>query len=415
MALKKRGDKWLIRIRMDGKDIKVTTEAKTKRDARRIDQAVQAAVRSRDFSYLDSESRSICVKLFQNRGWDLPGALVESANQKGARAELTLWKAIEIMLKSPTVRDKANRVRHEQVFAHHIVPYFGKDYLIKDLWVPQIQEFMEHRISQGAAGSTVNKDKAALSRMFKVLMDYHYVSSNPAKMVDSADESDGEREVYVSFDDFCSIMNHLPIWVQPIIQTLYFTGMRRGEVLSLTRDNVDLDARIIRLHIQQTKERRPKTVPIHRMLIPAFERVGKVRSITTNRVFLTDRGNPPSPYSLRKPWVRALQEVGLSPGPTIHDLRHVWSTNAMRSGIDSRISERILGHALKKKDVSGRYLSVSDEDLIRAIDRMRFDHGETKIWLNRQEKQNPEAATSGLSQKTGSKRAQIRHRVGTGS
>jgi integrase len=223
--------------------------------------------------------------------------------------------------------------------------------------------------------------------MFKVLMEYRHLDANPVRMVKGADESSGEREVYISFQDFNEIVSHLPQWVRPIAQTLYATGMRRGEALSMTWDNVDLDARIIRLQAHQTKERKKKRVPIHRSLVRVLKRIkaGKLRSISS-RVFLTDRGKPPSPHSLRNPWRKAVKIVGLDPIPTLHDLRHVWATNAMRSGMDPRISETIMGHALKKKDVKHRYLHVSDEDLVRAINVMRFNKGATEIWIAGQNK-----------------------------
>ncbi|AFM27784.1 hypothetical protein [Desulfomonile tiedjei] len=66
----------------------------------------------------------------------------------------------------------------------------------------------------------------------------------------------------------------------------------------------------------------------------------------------------------------------------------------MRSGMDYEIREAILGHAFKVKDVSRRYLMISDADLLRGIDRMSFDHGDTQIWLP-PKKEKPEAATSG--------------------
>jgi len=62
-----------------------------------------------------------------------------------------------------------------------------------------------------------------------------------------------------------------------------------------------------------------------------------------------------------------------------HDLRHTWKTNARRSGMDSEIRERILGHRTKGLSVTERYGVVSDQELIKAVDLLTFDHGETEI------------------------------------
>jgi len=42
-----------------------------------------------------------------------------------------------------------------------------------------------------------------------------------------------------------------------------------------------------------------------------------------------------------------------------------------------------LGHGDKKKAVQSVYLSISDDDLIKTIDMMKFDIGETEIWGKR--------------------------------
>jgi len=105
-----------------------------------------------------------------------------------------------------------------------------------------------------------------------------------------------------------------------------------------------------------------------------------VRSLKSDRVFLDEKGTPPHEDSLRKPWVAAVKAMGISPAPTIRDLRHVWKTNAVRSGMDFEIRETILGHAT---GIAGAYGVKSDQDLICAIDAMKFNLGKTEIRLAR--------------------------------
>jgi hypothetical protein len=53
-------------------------------------------------------------------------------------------------------------------------------------------------------------------------------------MLKGPTERDSTREIYISFSDFNSVAENLPLWAQPIIQTLYLTGVRCGEVFRLT-------------------------------------------------------------------------------------------------------------------------------------------------------------------------------------
>jgi hypothetical protein len=66
--------------------------------------------------------------------------------------------------------------------------------------------------------------------------------------------------------------------------------------------------------------------------------------------------------------------------PRIHDLRHCWKTNAIRSGLHPLIADAIVGHGDRKKDVKSLYLTINDEDLVREIERLSLDHGKTEIW-----------------------------------
>lgn len=81
-------------------------------------------------------------------------------------------------------------------------------------------------------------------------------------------------------------------------------------------------------------------------------------------------------------WIAPSYNVG-SGAQIIHDLRHCWKTNAMRSGLQPLIADAIVGHGDRRKDVKSLYIAISDEDLVREIDRLTFDHGKTEIWGQR--------------------------------
>jgi site-specific recombinase XerD len=59
---------------------------------------------------------------------------------------------------------------------------------VKSIWIPQIKEYQIARLNDGAAASTVNKEKAALSKIFQVLMELRHVDVNPARLVKNLSE-----------------------------------------------------------------------------------------------------------------------------------------------------------------------------------------------------------------------------------
>jgi len=377
MAVKKRGKKWHFKIRIFGKEVGVVTQARLKSEAERIEMAILTSCRSGDYRGLDPTAREVCIRMFQNQGWKLPPDL--GTDEKVAE-ELTLWKAMELCLKYPEIKNTPNRERLEYSFAH-LVEKWGKDFPVKSIWIPQIKEYQINRLNDGAAAATVNKEKAALSKMFQVLMELRHVDVNPARLVKNLSEKSGERQVYISHEDFQKILEFLPAWFRPIAQTAYYTGMRRGEVIGLTRKRLNLKKRMIYLGPEDVKEGQWKRVPIHKDLVPLLEEVMKVQAIGTDNIFLHNGEPVTHRDELRWCWDRKSAKAGLDPHPRFHDLRHTWKTNARRSGMHPEIQESILGHSTRQRSVSERYGRISDQELLQAIDLMTFDHGETEIWV----------------------------------
>jgi integrase len=286
-----------------------------------------------------------------------------------------------LFLKYPEIRNSDERERYEQCLVH-LVDHFGKDRPVKSLWVPEIKEYIAERFEDGAAPSTVNREKGTLSKLFQVLVELRRVDANPVRLVKNLSQKSEEREVYLSLTDFTRMLGETSTWFRPIAHTAYYTGMRRGEILSLTRSQIRLGDRMLLLGPEDTKEGHWKRVPIHRELVPILENVLRVQALGTDKVFLIG-GKPPHRSSLKKPWAKGIRILEMKQRPRFHDLRHTWKTNARRSGMDPEIREAILGHWFRGRNVNERYGRIGDAELIKAIDSMTFDHGHTEILVAR--------------------------------
>ncbi|MFC1836853.1 tyrosine-type recombinase/integrase [Thermodesulfobacteriota bacterium] len=379
---KKRNNIWYIRFQFNGREVLMSTGYDKEKMAIRIEKQVKHAVRSGDFSNLDPDSRMITVRLFNNRGWELPECLRstigDSASSQALQEELTLWKAIELCLKDPEISVSPNKSRMKNCFMH-LVEKFGEDYLVKEIRIPHIKQYRVERLNEGAAPATVNKEKGALSRLFQILIEMDLIGHNPARSLPNLSEKSGLREVYISHQDFNRIAEGLQDWYQPFVATAYYTGMRRGEIIGLRRSQLNLAGRIIRLAPSDTKEGHGKRVPIHLDLVPFLDEVLKVQAIRLDTVFLKG-GSPFSKGQGRRSWEQAIKGAELK-SVRFHDLRHTWKTNARRSGMDPEIRESILGHSTKMRSTSERYGHISDQELVDAVDKITFDHGGTKIWI----------------------------------
>ncbi len=332
---------------------------------------------------LDPISRETCLRMFENQKWEIPPEL---SGRILPTEELTLWKACETFSKYPGIRESPALWRYECAIIR-LTMKFGKDRLMKSIWVPDLKAYQMQRVNDGAAPGTINWETSTLSKIFGVLIELQCADANPVRLLKRLSEKSGERQVYLSLETVQKIAGKCPEWYQPIIWTAYYTGMRRGEILGLKRKPANLSKRIITLSPEMTKEAHWKRVPIHKDLVPILRAVLEGPSLLSGKVFplRDDRGiRDLEVESFKNCWPRACEaleraELLNKPFPHFHDLRHTWRTNARRSGMSDQIAESIMGHWFKGKSVNDRYGYVSDEELVQAVDRMTFDHGETKI------------------------------------
>jgi integrase len=379
MSLKKRGKGWSLRFRPFGDLDRVQIPVATKLEAQQIKAELIKACRFGDFFGMSPIAQKLSIGLYQKHDRPLPHDVVV---EKESSKDLTIWEASEMFLNYPTVKEAKTKVRHLYSLGH-IVKYFGKDRLVKEIWAPDIRGYQESRRAEGAAPSTINWETSTLRRLFGVLIELRAVKDNPVPAVSQLSTRGRERKVYLSFYHVMKIVDLSPEWYKPIVLTAYYTGMRKNEIFGLTRKNVDLADRIIHLGPEDTKEGDWKRVPIHRDLIPVLREAMKIASLESDRVFLIrDRNGvrAPSVHSAKNPWRRACKKLGLiDPRPRFHDLRHTWRANARRSKVDWVIAERIMGHSVKKLSVNETYGDISDEEFREAIDSMTFDNGVTRV------------------------------------
>jgi integrase len=373
MSVSKRGKTWYVKFRPFGDSIQLALNGcEGKVQGKAIESELLNALQQRDYSNLTGVARQVLTKLFINQKWEMPEELSPREIQAPPKI-LTLWTTVQLYTSDESFRILSKPERYHLALAH-LVGFFGKNRPVKELWIPDLKLYRGHRTSQGASNASINREISALSGVFRVAIEHQLLEINPCRQISALSEKSGERQVYMSYEDVQRIIAQCPEWYQDMIWVSYLTGMRKGEVFNLRWRHINLKNRIITLHATETKEGKSKRIPIHKDLLPVFERLGRIRSLADDRIIQV------SHHSLRMPWVRALDKLQWEqPRPKFHDLRHTWKTNARRSGIDSEIREMILGHANRKLDVSERYGFVSDEELLSAIDRFTYDHGLTQI------------------------------------
>ena len=131
------------------------------------------------------------------------------------------------------------------------------------------------------------------------------------------------------------------------------TGLRRGELLGLKWEDIDLDQGVIRVRRQvaringKVQEMPLKTKNSYRSIAISQDAVQMLREMKDKGlgeyVFPSPTGGPISPDSVLNMLHRVLQRAGLPP-LRFHDLRHTFATLALQNGVDIKTVSGMLGH-----------------------------------------------------------------------
>lgn len=133
-----------------------------------------------------------------------------------------------------------------------------------------------------------------------------------------------------------------------LVELLYATGIRVGELTGLDVDDADLDQCLVRVLGKGAKER---TVPFG---LPARDalrawldggRSGLVTASSGPALFLGRRGGRIDPRQVRRVVHSLLELVPDAPDAGPHGLRHSAATHLLEGGADLRMVQEMLGHA----------------------------------------------------------------------
>lgn len=418
MAVIFRNQGWSFAWRFDGRQKWIATSCRTKGEALRLERECLNALDRKSFVGLTPEARDVLIRLHRSIRWDYPDDLLFDPEPEEAPQDVILWDekcpergAVQLFFADPIIRQKPeSTLQRYSMCVVHLTRLLKQDTRMADIWTNEIREYYAKRIDEGASPNTVGWEVSTLSGIFGVLINKKKttdISENPCRNVRGRDKSmalnfkSKTRQAYLSDSLVRTTLmvaynkkterTVVPPWLKSLILTSFYTGMRLGEILYLKRHQVFLNQRMIFFgaeDIMAVKERQPKRIPIHHDLVPILERALSVTALGHNQVFLlTDgQGTRPITKDCVELAMRRLNNA-LNPSPRVHfhDMRHTFRANCARSGISDRIAERILGHADKSGyldgdlPVSQRYGEISDDELVRAMDKLTFNHGDSRI------------------------------------
>jgi len=164
---------------------------------------------------------------------------------------------------------------------------------------------------------------------------------------------------------------HIRLRDRAILEVMYGSGLRVGEVASLTLRSVDLDRARVLVLGKGAKERE---VPLSEHAVVALTRYLRLgrpilapQGAASDALFFNLRGRPIGPRDVRAMVEQYGARILAGRRVTPHTLRHSFATHLLEGGADIRAVQELLGHA--SVATTQRYTHVSRSRLFDAYRR----------------------------------------------
>lgn len=263
-------------------------------------------------------------------------------NNKQTLADLISRYEMIILPTKP--KDARNMKRHLDWWQNRLGKY-GLNKISPDLIAKCRQELAEGDTYKGTkrSPSTVNRYLATLSSVFTYgVKECSWLTDNPCLRVTKFTEPKG-RDRIVKVEEFGRLFeeckNSKNEHLLPIVVLAITTGMRKGEILGLTWDCIDLERHTITL--KETKNGKHRTVSIVGEALELLLSHYQKRNSNTHYVFPAKKRF--GKISIRKAWEEALKRANIQ-NLKLHDLRHTFCTYASEAGASNLELATAMGH-----------------------------------------------------------------------
>jgi integrase len=237
-----------------------------------------------------------------------------------------------------------------------------------------LENLQAKRKAKGKADSTVDQEIAAARVVIKAGFDNDLVGGDTLKVFKKVKRllkrNSNVRDKIVTPEQFRALLNAAPPHLLAILATGFYTGMRRGEILSLSWSKVDLKNRVIRLEAEDAKNRQARIVPICNELYDILETIP--RALHDEHVFLY-KGKPVR--DIRTGLKKACKDAGINYGRNqrdgfvFQDLRRCFNTYMRKAGVTEPVITGMTRHSTRAK--FDRYSKVDEEDIKHAVNLMK--------------------------------------------
>lgn len=275
------------------------------------------------------------------------------------------WVAEWLEIQRGQVKYRTYR-RYGEILDKHIFPEFGGKEL-SEITAGELQLFVNKKLSggnlvtgKGLSSNSVNVIITVIKQLFSKAYDLELVEKDPAYKIKRVRITERKAEAFCLSDQ-----RRIEEYIKAARDDRYagillamYTGMRIGEILALTWDDIDFVRRIVR--VRKTRYRiktesgayeditdEPKTASSVREIPLAAGLISMLKTIRgakrSKYVVANRRGEKMSIRSYQYIFKRIQQKLGIR-ALNFHCLRHTFATRAVECNVDIKTVSELLGH-----------------------------------------------------------------------
>ncbi|MHC4730834.1 MAG: tyrosine-type recombinase/integrase [Planctomycetota bacterium] len=249
-------------------------------------------------------------------------------------------------------------------------------WLLSDILPKHIVRWLHQREAEGVSVATLNRYVCLVSNVFKWAILNEYVETNPAAAVPRYSEKGRHRTLVLTHKQVLHLLEVAPDDFRSVLVLAIFTGLRRGEIITLEWRDVALKAREITVRPENCKTSTGRTVPILDVVHDALRERSRQRDTAdgSTPVLARPDGRPWTPVMFLWRWDRLMKAATNLPAEVrdelvLHSLRHCFASYLISAGQSLSVVAELMGHTVAA--TTARYAHLLPGTKKRAVKAVR--------------------------------------------
>ena len=230
----------------------------------------------------------------------------------------------------------------DELALRHLKDFF-KGSRLSDIKPQDVDDYKATRLNK-VAPATVNRELQVFRHLFNLADRWNkFFGKNPVS-ISGLLVVNNQKERILDLDEERRLLTACDTYLRNIVITALYTGMRKGEILTLKWENVDLEKGLITIDQTNSTSKKMRRIPIN-SVVRKLLLEQKLKRAGSKHVFLSSKGTPYKRHdSLKRAYSLALKKAEIE-GLRFHDLRHTAATRMVELGFSIVAVKEILGHS----------------------------------------------------------------------